>query len=255
MTARTQTPAGAPSWTDLSTSDQAASLAFYSALFGWEAETPNPELGGYANFVRKGQRVAGSMPTMNGAPDAWTVHFATDDAERSVQVAAASGGTVYAPVMDVMDLGRLAVLGDPGMSAFGLWQAGTHTGFPVVDEPDAPTWFELHTREYDAVIAFYCEVLGWQMNVVSDLAGFRYSTAVVGGEEVAGVMDASGFLPEGAPAMWQVYFRTADTDESVARAVRLGATVVDPPQDTPYGRLATLADPTGAIFKLRQHEA
>ncbi|HEU0101371.1 MAG TPA: VOC family protein [Mycobacteriales bacterium] len=251
-TTRTPRAAGAPCWADLTSTDHAASLAFYTALFGWDAETPDAAMGNYANFLREGERLVGSMP---GTVDAWTVYFATTDAERTAQLVQAEGGAVHAPVMDVMDLGRLAVLGDPGGSAFGIWQAGTHTGFPVLDVPGAPSWFELHTRDYDAVLAFYRSVLGCQVQVVSDVPGFRYATAVIDGREVAGVMDAAGFLPEGAPAAWKVYFFTDDADATVARAVELGATVVDPAEDTPYGRLATLADPQGAVFKLRQPPA
>ena len=36
----------------------------------------------------------------------------------------------------------------------------------------------------------------------------------------------------------------------LARAVELGGAVVQPAEETPYGRLATLTDATGATFKL-----
>lgn len=227
--AATDPPAGAPCWADLTSTDHAGSLAFYCGLFGWTAETPDPQLGHYANFRRDGERVAGSMP---GPVSAWSVHFATSDAERTAGLAAERGGAVHAPVMDVMDLGRLAVLSDPGGSAFGLWQAGTHTGFPAMDVPGTPSWFELHTREYDAVIDFHRSVLGWQVQVVSDQPG-RYSTATVDGREVAGVMDAVGVLPDDAPSAWIIYFSTADLDADIARAVELGASLTHPAEDTP----------------------
>jgi predicted enzyme related to lactoylglutathione lyase len=63
-------------------------------------------------------------------------------------------------------------------------------------------------------------------------------------------MDASGFQPEGVPAHWSVYFGVDDTDKALARIVELGGAVVTPAEDTPYGRLATATDPTGAEFKL-----
>jgi hypothetical protein len=47
-----------------------------------------------------------------------------------------------------------------------------------------------------------------------------------------------------------VYFGVDDTDTAVAKAVELGGTIVDDAEDTPYGRLATIADPTGARFTL-----
>ena len=36
----------------------------------------------------------------------------------------------------------------------------------------------------------------------------------------------------------------------VAKAFELGGSVLEPAEDTPYGRIATAADPTGAVFKL-----
>jgi predicted enzyme related to lactoylglutathione lyase len=64
------------------------------------------------------------------------------------------------------------------------------------------------------------------------------------------VMDAAGFLPAGVPAHWAVYFGVDDADATLATVVDLGGAVVQPAEDTPYGRLATATDPTGAQFKL-----
>jgi predicted enzyme related to lactoylglutathione lyase len=63
-------------------------------------------------------------------------------------------------------------------------------------------------------------------------------------------MDASGFLPVGVPAHWSVYFGVEDTDAALAKVVDLGGSILMAAEDTPYGRLAAAADPTGARFKL-----
>ena len=68
-------------------------------------------------------------------------------------------------------------------------------------------------------------------------------------------MDANGFLPDGVPAHWSVYFGSDDADATLARISELGGSVVRPAEDTPYGRLAQAADPTGALFKLVQPPA
>ena len=47
MPTRESAPLGAPCWTDLWTSDVEGSRKFYSDLFGWEAQEPSPEFGGY----------------------------------------------------------------------------------------------------------------------------------------------------------------------------------------------------------------
>jgi predicted enzyme related to lactoylglutathione lyase len=71
----------------------------------------------------------------------------------------------------------------------------------------------------------------------------------------AGVMDAKGFLPDGVPAHWSVYWEVDDASAAVAQVRSLGGSVVQDAEDTPYGRLATVADPNGAQFKFRQSNA
>jgi predicted enzyme related to lactoylglutathione lyase len=234
------------------TSDPDASRAFYTELFGWKADEPNPELGGYWNFLKDDVHVAGGMrnDASSGAPDAWSVYLATDDAPATIDAATADGGQVIVPTMAVADLGTMAVVTDPGGATIGMWQPGLHKGFGIYDEPNTPSWFELHTRDYDASVAFYLLVFKWDAHAMSDTPEFRYTTLGEGEEALAGIMDGSAYLPSGVPAAWSVYFRVDDTDAALNRIAALGGTVTEPAQDTPYGRLAAANDPTGARFKL-----
>lgn len=52
------------------------------------------------------------------------------------------------------------------------------------------------------------------------------------------------------PGHFLVYFSVADCDETVADAVRLGGRVRESAADTPYGRIAVVADNQGAVFAL-----
>ena len=52
-----------------------------------------------------------------------------------------------------------------------------------------------------------------------------------------------------------VYFSVVSTDDAVVKAEGLGGTVVQAAEDTPYGRMAVIADPTGALFSLHQAPA
>jgi predicted enzyme related to lactoylglutathione lyase len=183
-------------------------------------------------------------------PDVWSVYLATDDAKKAVEAAAGHSGQVLVAAMDVGDLGTMAVVSDPGGAAIGIWQPGLHRGFGVLGEPGAPSWFELHTRDYPTAVNFYREVFGWDTHVVSDTPEFRYTTLRHDDGWLAGIMDASGYLPEGVPAHWSVYFGVEDTDAALAKIVDLGGSILTAAQDSPYGRLATAADPTGAVFKL-----
>jgi len=234
------------------TSDTDRSRAFYCELFGWTAEEPAEELGGYFSFAKDGVRVAGCMANQpdSGMPDVWSVYLATDDAEKTVDAAVANGGDVHVQLMVVGDQGTMAFVGDPGGAGIGLWQPGVHQGFGVHGETGTPSWFELHTRDYQAAVDFYRDVFRWDPNVVADTPELRYTTLGQGAGMLAGIMDASAFLPEGVPAHWSVYFGVDDADAALARIVELGGSIRTPAEDTPYGRLATTADPTGAQFKL-----
>ncbi len=250
MPTRDRAPIGAPCWIELTTSDTDRSRAFYSQLFGWTAEDPNEQFGGYFNYQKDGVRVAGCMAAEAGTPDQWFVYLASDDAQKTADAAAAGGARVLVPPMAVADLGTMAVLADAGGAGIGIWQPGTHPGFGVYDEVDAPAWFELHTRNYDSAVTFYRNVFRWDTHVEADTPEFRYTTLTTAGTQLAGVMDGSAYIPEGTADGWLVYFKVADTDAALADVDRLGGTILEKAADTPYGRLADAKDPTGARLKL-----
>jgi hypothetical protein len=251
---RDSAPVGAPCWVDLFTSDPDKAQDFYSRLFGWTAESAGEEYGGYINFSKDGERVAGCMRNdgESGSPDVWSVYLATDDAAKTTEAAAANGGQIVMPAMEVMELGSMAVLTDVGQAAIGAWQPGTHKGFTVHGEPGSPNWFELHTRDYDASVKFYEQVFGWDAHSMSDTPEFRYTTLGEGESALAGIMDSTSSLPEGVPSHWSVYFGVEDADAALVRIAELGGSVLMPAEDTPYGRLAQAADPTGAQFMIVQ---
>ncbi len=253
MTIRQNVPQGAPCWVDLMSSDVEKSKAFYGALFGWTAGAADPEYGGYITFSKDGEMVAGLMSAQaaQGPPDVWSVYLAVEDAAAAVQAARDNGGEVYVDAMPVGTAGVMAVVGDVGGAAIGIWQPGEHRG-GLVGTGGAPCHFELHTRDYDDVVAFYQKVFGWTPEPMGDTPpGFRYTLLNVADGESAGIMDAGDFLPAGVPAHWSVYFAVDDVDKALAVVAELGGSTVMPPETTPYGRLATATDSTGAMFKLR----
>ncbi len=243
-------PVGAPCWVDLSTSDPERSRAFYAALFGWTADEPVEEFGGYVTFRKDGARLAGCMAALpGGVADVWSIYLATDDAQKTADAAQAEGGRGHVPSMRVGDLGTMGLLSDPGGAGVGLWQPAAFGGFEASGTAGTPSWFEVHTRDYDRVVAFYRDVFRWDTHAVSATPEFRYTVLHAGGQWRAGIMDAT-VLPEQAPAHWAIYFGVDDTDAALARTVELGGSVVMPAEDTPYGRLAGARDATGALFKL-----
>lgn len=245
-------PTGAPCWIELGTNDAERGRAFYTELFGWTAGEASPEFGGYFMYFLDGAPIAGSMPLPAEfrLPDGWGVYLSVDDARKTVEVAQGAGATVRVEPMQVADLGVSAVVDDPTGARIGAWQPLSFPGVSAIGRPGAPAWFELLTTGYRQAVGFYRDAFGWDAHAVSDTPEFRYTTLGQGDDARAGIMDASGFPDEVSVGGWSVYFATGDTDASVAKAFDLGATIVRQPEDTPYGRLATLTDPNGALLKL-----
>jgi predicted enzyme related to lactoylglutathione lyase len=251
MSERTSYAPGTPSWVDLASPDLEASKRFYAGLFGWEAQDAGPaeETGGYAMFKLRGRNVAGLAAVQDESqPPAWSTYVATDDADAAAARVTQAGGNVLFGPIDVMDAGRMAIFAHPAAGVVGVWQAGTHTGAELVNEPGALNWNELQTRDVEGAKAFYASVFGWRPDD-QDFGGMTYTLFNVGDSAIAGAMPTPSGVPDEVPAFWLSYFSVADCDASVARVQELGGSALGPAHELEgVGRFAVVADPHGATF-------
>ena len=245
---------GAPNWIDLTTPDIQSAGYFYGGLFGWRFQPGGPETGGYGLFQLEGKTVAGGMQTTEElGPPSWTVYFQTPDTDATAKAAEQAHGSVLVQPMDVLDMGRMAVLADKAGVHFGLWQPGTNKGLDVVQEPGSLCWLELYTADVPAAAGFYNATLGMETFAL-DFYGGTYTTFSPGGQGedamFGGVVDKADDPAEAqSPPYWLPYFEVTDTDATVARAQELGGAVRMPATDLPdVGRIAKLTDPYGARF-------
>jgi len=252
MTISSTRPIGQFCWSDLMTPDVAAAQRFYAAVLGWEAREGDPQFGGYFMFFHNDLPVAGGMPDMSEGqmPSSWTSYVAVSDAAASMAAVESSGGTVISGAMEVGTLGVMGVFLDPSGVHAGVWEPRDFTGFGAVDQPGTPRWFELHTEKFGDAKGFYEQAFGWTTSMLSDTDEFRYATANDGETQYAGFFDITSD-PASTPR-WLTYFGVENADAAVAAALANGGSVVRAAEDTPYGRLATIADPAGAIFAVMQ---
>jgi hypothetical protein len=253
MAVRTGFPDGAPSWADLSTPDLAGAQRFYSGLFGWSFTEPAAEMGHYTMAQIGGKNVVGMAPKQPGMdmPTVWSVYLNSSDVDDSARRIEAGGGKVLFQPMDIPGSGRMLFAFDPTGAAFGLWQPAGHTGAQLYGEPGAMTWHELNTRDAERADAFYRSLFDYAQVQVGDGKSFDYTVWKVGGQDVCGRLKMTPEW-EGIPPHWSTYFAVANTDASVAKVRELGGEVKHGPFDSPYGRIAVVADPYGAIFSIIQ---
>jgi uncharacterized protein len=238
-------------WVELGTSDQAGAKAFYSGLFGWAPDDRpmGPDL--VYTMLKHGGREAGALyglqPDQKGVPPHWMIYVAVTSADDAARKAGSLGAkTIMAPY-DVMDFGRTAVLEDPTGAHFSVWEARTHKGMQVVDEPGAFCWGELATKDPEKAAAFYTSLFGW--GTKGDPKG-PYTEWTHGGQSIGGMMPIGAEWGD-TPSHWGAYFQVTDCDVAVAQAKGLGAKAMLEPKDIPgTGRFALLADPQGATFSV-----
>ncbi|WP_242613789.1 VOC family protein [Herbihabitans rhizosphaerae] len=232
--------------------DLGKARAFYSSLLGWEIPPGAEDFGNYSTCVVDGKAVAGIADKMQpDMPTVWTTYIATSNADDAAAKVKEAGGHVMFGPMTVGDFGRMAVATDSLGGVFGLWEAASHTGFQVANEPGTVTWNEYMSRHFDAAKSFYGKVFGYEY---ADMGGedITYATFKVDGADVGGMGVLGSQWPPEVPANWGVYFNVENADASIAKAVELGGTVVSPAFDTPFGRMGFVNDDQGAGFWLMQ---
>ena len=245
-------PSGTPTWTDLMTPDVEAARTFYHAVFGWEYDIGGPEYGGYTT-ARLGPRMTaglmGAQPDAPPMPAAWGLYFASGNVEADVANAVKLGAKVLSPPMVVGEFGSMAICVDPAGAAFGFWQAGQHVGWQVTDEPGSTTWFELYAPNAKQARDFYTALLGATADPMP--GGLEYYVLKHGEKMLGGIMQIEPAWGEFHP-QWITYFSVANADETAAVVTELGGQVMGPIDDSPFGRIAALKDPSGAVFKILQ---
>jgi predicted enzyme related to lactoylglutathione lyase len=165
------------------------------------------------------------------------------------------GGTLLMPPGDVGPMGRMAIAADPSGAVFGIWQAGEMIGAALVNEPGAMTWEDLRSTDPAKAQDFYRALFGYRLDPV-EMAGPDYGTFSLPDEQAPlGGMGPMMGNPEGTPSHWLVYFGVGSTDAAVDAAQAAGGSVLMPAMDSPFGRLAVVADPAGAGFCVIETDA
>jgi predicted enzyme related to lactoylglutathione lyase len=105
-------------WNELMTRDPEKAKQFYAATIGWTFEGMPMPFGTYWVAKMDGTPVAGIFP-MDGpdfaaVPENWIPYLAVDDVDARLKKATAAGAKVMRPPFDIADVGRIAIIQEPG---------------------------------------------------------------------------------------------------------------------------------------------
>jgi uncharacterized protein len=253
---KTEYAHGVFSWVHLGTRDPAAAKRFYGGLFGWQFDDmpAGPDMT-YTFITLKQQSVAGLYALdkdmlSQGVPSHWLPFVNVVSADDVAKKASESGGKVaYAP-MDVLDVGRMAILQDPTGANIAIWQAKKHLGADIINETGAMCWNELLTPDIKAAGRFYGATFGWTADLVDTSADSSYTIFKAGTTQVGGMMARPPQMSD-VPPNWLTYFGVTDCDGTAKKVGELGGKILKPPMDIPnIGRFAVCQDGQGAVFAI-----
>jgi predicted enzyme related to lactoylglutathione lyase len=109
-------------------------------------------------------------------------------------------------------------------------------------------WNELMTNDVEKAKTFYAATIGWTFDGM-EMGPSTYWVCKEGDKMVGGIMDMTGVTPPGVPPHWFSYLEVDDVDARAAKLEANGGKIIRPPFDIPgVGRIAILADPTGAAM-------
>lgn len=246
---------GTPCWVDLATTNLEASMAFYTELFGWRfhEDRSNPTYP-YSIATVERHAVAGLYQPLpqQPAPDSWTLYLAVRNASATAGWVQHLGGQVLQGPQEVPGQGSLLMVSDPGGAVIGLWEQPADWEFGIGIRGGF-AWAELNTWHGEDADNFFAGLFGYTPEQIGDGETYDYTSWWHGQEQVLGRQQMTPAFGESVQPHWMIYFNVdpeLGTDGTAARAAALGGQIVIRPFNSAFGRVAAIADPSGALLTL-----
>ena len=245
-------------WYELMTTDQDAAEKFYRAVVGWKmADAGQP--GMRYTILSAGDRGMGGLMALPaeaceaGARPGWLGYVGVPDTDAAPSASPRPAVRSIASPENIPNVGRFAVVADPGGAAFMLL-----TPLPRQDEPppaDPKTlglvsWHELYSSIGErAAFDFYAGQFGWDTFELMDMGPMgKYRIFGADGVAMGGMMDKPAEAPASA---WGFYVNVDGIDSAIERIKTNGGQVLMGPHQVPGDQWIVQAlDPQGAAFAL-----
>lgn len=251
-------------WYELMTTDQDAAEAFYRDVVGWTtADAGQPDM----RYTILSARAAegdlcvgmGGIMTLpdealkNGARPGWVGYIGVPDTDEAAQRIVDAGGTLHMGPDDIPNVGRFAMLADPGGAMFYLLTPTARDDAPPPPEPNMPglvSWHELYAGNgQEAAFAFYSGQFGWETIEMMDMGAMgKYRILGTDGAAFGAMMDKPANIPG---SVWGFYVNVDGIDAAVERIKVNGGQILMGPHEVPGGSwIVQAVDPQGASFAL-----
>jgi predicted enzyme related to lactoylglutathione lyase len=227
--------------------DLESSSEFYAKLFGWKVQPMSAELAGAVAPAGPAIALRCGMPA--GSP-AIIPYVGTRDVEATLVRVAAAGGSVDRAPWTIPGVGKLARFKDPSGTIYGLTDAMSPTGDPLIPMPfgsnprppaGAICSLEMYAADETGAARFFGDVFGWgTAPTMPQFLGFDP------GAGIGGVFQSH---TPATPAMAYIY--VADVAAKIAEIEAAGGRRMGDPMPVPgLGMFGYFTDPSGTAMGL-----
>lgn len=239
-------------WADLVTDDVPTAQKFYTQLFGWRFR----EIGNYSIGANDERPLCGMFqkprPADPNAKPRWLGYISVANVEKAQAAVTKAGGKVLAKPNKLPKRGEQAVFADAEGVVFGVIKSSSGDIEDFLPGPGDWIWVQLLSRDARRAAEFYEAVGGYEIventttNKLNDYVlvskGFARATVRTIRSDDARVRPT-----------WLPFVRVQNIGESVMKAKQLGGNVlVEPKPELLDGKVALIADPTGAAIGIME---
>jgi predicted enzyme related to lactoylglutathione lyase len=235
-------------WADLVTDDAKTARAFYTRMFGWTFR----DFGGY--FVGENDEhplcgiVQQPRPKDRPAQPRWLPYMSVSSVDRAQRAVLKGGGRVAAPPGKILDRGEQALFADAEGAVFGVIKSSSGDPKDFLAEPGDWIWIQFLSRDAKKASEFYRVVGEYEARENTASARLSDYVLVSDGYARATIRTIPKANTHVQPA-WLPFVRVKSVSESVALAKQLGGKVlIEPKPELFNGKVAVIADPTGAAI-------
>lgn len=239
-------------WFDLFTTEIKQAAPFYEHLFGWTltpVSTPGQRdlLTIYSNgkpignIIQREKRDVGSK---------WLSYLSVADFDFALKAVNRAHGKIIHNIGNLPDLGQVAVVADDQKATFAIIKSSS--GDPEDQKTAASQWVdcELWTNNVETALLFYGQIVQYEPETIQLSETIDYTLLMKDGLRRGGIVKIpwKGIEPE-----WIPYVAVRDISAVTAKVKELGGKILlEPEIKSLDGRVAIIADPSGAVLGLQQ---
>jgi predicted enzyme related to lactoylglutathione lyase len=242
-------------WADLVTDNVLGARKFYARMFGWTFQ----DMGNYIIAANDDRPLCGMFqrPRPEADPNAkprWFGYISVPNVERAQRAVTKAGGRVLAAAKEFPKRGEQAIFADLEGAVFGVIKSDAGDPEDFMAEPGDWIWVQLLSHDAKKASEFYRAVAGY--DVIENTSSNRLSDYVLASEGFArATVRTIPTAHTDVKPTWLPFVRVRNLGESVALAKQIGGGVlIEPRPELLGGKVAVVADPTGAAIGILEWE-